>query len=141
MNAFFVVLLACKSVDRGKFFCMKRVSASYKMFFGPRFYTPIKLQKMHSILNSWQVVLDTTLCDKKVRNNTQLITHSHNQNLVNYFIICWCRMVFWTWWYIHTRVDFYPWYIEPPCIVIWNLFISNQETVRGSIYHGRGVHF
>ena len=25
-------------------------SASYKMCFGPRFYTPIKLQKMHSIL-------------------------------------------------------------------------------------------
>ena len=65
---FFVVLLACKSADRSTF-CMKarfiqnvlrstllhankttKSALSYKMCFGPRFYTPIKLQKMHSIL-------------------------------------------------------------------------------------------
>ena len=39
---FIFVLYACKSVDRGTFFV---ISASYKMCFGPRFYTPIKLQK------------------------------------------------------------------------------------------------
>ena len=38
---FFVVLLTCKSVDGSTFFM--------KMCLGPRFYTPIKLQKMHSI--------------------------------------------------------------------------------------------
>ena len=41
---FFVVLLACKSVDRGT------VCFIQKMWLGPRIYTPIKLQKMHSIL-------------------------------------------------------------------------------------------
>ena len=41
---FFVVLLACKSVDRSTF------SMIQKMCLGSRFYTPIKLQKkMHSI--------------------------------------------------------------------------------------------
>jgi predicted ATP-grasp superfamily ATP-dependent carboligase len=40
LNAFFVVLLAC--------------SASYKMCFGPRFYTHIKLQK--NAFNSYNYI-------------------------------------------------------------------------------------
>jgi hypothetical protein len=53
---FFVVVLACKSVDRSTF-CMKRDSVDRRTFcmkqrmcLCSRFYTPIKLQKMHSIL-------------------------------------------------------------------------------------------
>ena len=51
MNAFFVVLLACKSVDRGTLFAWTAERFIQKMCLGPRFYTSIKLpKKMHSIL-------------------------------------------------------------------------------------------
>ena len=62
-------------------------------------------------------------------------------------------MVIWTLWYIDPGSYYYSWYIEPP---YWKMnplngklnpnsilktLISNQETVGGSIYHGRGSIF
>ena len=66
MNAFFVVLLACKSVDRGTFFILACKSVDRrtfcmwkKMCLGPPFYTPIKLQ--NNAFNSYYYILNFSL--------------------------------------------------------------------------------
>ena len=41
----FVTSQGCKSIDRAHIFRMKRFCASYKMYFGQRFNTAMKLQK------------------------------------------------------------------------------------------------
>jgi len=46
LNVIFTVLYGSKIVDRSIFFYMKCYHGSYKIKFGQRFHTPIKLQKI-----------------------------------------------------------------------------------------------